>query len=99
MDGDLRGGPSRSSARRGVSRAIDKDWRVQALSIAGIFFIMLGLAALALPASQEGEVLWVITPEHSLRMMDALGSFAAGLGVLLTWLGGLLWRQRMEASF
>lgn len=57
---------------------------------------MLGLVALALPPAQEGELLWEITPEHSLRMMDAIGGGAAGLGVLLTWLGGLLWHKRME---
>ncbi len=74
-----------------------KDWRIIALSGAGTLFILLGLVALALPAAQEGEMLWEITPDHSVRHMDVLGVFMAVLGVTLTWIGGLLWRQQMKA--
>jgi drug/metabolite transporter (DMT)-like permease len=74
-----------------------RDWRVLALSVAGIFFIMLGLVILALPSDQEGDILWQLDPEHAVRWMDMAGAFLTGLGVMLTWVGGLLWQRQMRA--
>jgi hypothetical protein len=74
-----------------------RDWRVLALSVAGIFFIMMGLVILALPSDQEGAILWQLSPEHAVRWMDVAGVFLAGLGVMLTWVGALLWQRQMQA--
>jgi hypothetical protein len=70
------------------------DWQVPALSAAGICFILLGLLALALPGSQEGVLIWRLDGGHSVNWMDLVGVFATGLGVILTWLSGLLWKQQ-----
>jgi hypothetical protein len=77
--------------------ATGKDWRVQALSAAGIFFIALGLFIFALPADQEGAVLWELGPEHAFRTMDLAAAFATVLGVALTWLGGMLWQRQTKS--
>lgn len=86
-----------SSAPRGGLRArFQGDWTVPALSAAGISFILLGLIAFALPADYEGELLVLLTPNHSLHTMDVAGAFALGLGIALTWLGGMLWQRQMR---
>lgn len=70
---------------------------VVALSAAGILFIILGLLALALPTSQEGMHVWQLDPQHAVYLMDVAGSFAIGLGLILTWLGGKLWNRHLMA--
>jgi hypothetical protein len=70
---------------------------VLALSGAGIFFILFGLLALGLPASREGALLWELNAEHALSVVDAVGAFAASLGVALTWLSGMFWQRQMYA--
>ena len=70
---------------------------VVALSAAGIVFILLGFLALALPESQEGFLVWQIDPAHAIHSMDLAGSFALGLGLVLTWLGGKLWNRQLMA--
>ncbi|MBN1920665.1 MAG: hypothetical protein JW892_05435 [Anaerolineae bacterium] len=73
------------------------DLTIPALSAAGVCFIILGLVAFALPASYEGELLVLLTPNHSLHVMDVAGGFAVGLGIVLTWLGGMLWQRQMNS--
>lgn len=73
------------------------NWLVVALSAAGIIFILLGLLALALPTSQEGMHVWQLDSRHAIYLMDVAGSFAIGLGLVLTWLGGKLWNRQLTA--
>ena len=68
---------------------------VVALSAAGVLFIFLGFLALALPDSLEGFLVWQIDPAHAIYSMDIAGSFALGLGFVLTWLGGRLWNRHL----
>ena len=68
---------------------------VIALSTAGVFFILLGLAGLAVPESREGVRLWQLNTEHSVHMMDLAGTFMLGVGLVLTWLGGKYWNQHV----
>ncbi len=97
MDGHRDRRPTRSSAGGITRKKTGKDWRILALSAAGIFFIALGLVIFALPADQEGDILWQIGPKHALRLMDLAATFATGLGVALTWLGGMLWQRQIKA--
>ncbi len=73
------------------------NWLVVALSAAGVVFILLGLLALALPTSQEGMHVWQLDSQHAIYLMDVAGSFAVGLGFVLTWLGGKLWNRHLMA--
>ena len=73
------------------------NWLVVALSAAGVIFILLGLWALALPTSQEGMHVWQLDSQHAIYLMDVAGSFAIGLGFVLTWLGGKLWNRQLMA--
>ncbi|MBN1261261.1 MAG: hypothetical protein JXB35_11350 [Anaerolineae bacterium] len=97
MDGYTGGRSPRPAAGRGLTHHNAQDWRVLALSGAGIFFIVLGLIALALPSTQEGELVWLMGPQHALRLMDLAGALAAGFGVVLTWLSGQLWRRQVRS--
>ncbi|MEA3396280.1 MAG: hypothetical protein U9R05_02330 [Chloroflexota bacterium] len=92
-----RGRPPSSPAGGGLGIDGSRDWHILALSGAGIFFIVLGLAALGLPAGQEGELIWRLSPDHAVHLMDVLGAFSATLGVILTWLGSMLWQRRMKS--
>jgi hypothetical protein len=71
----------------------ENKWAVFAASAAGITFILLGLLALALPPAREGVLLWELSARHTIYLMDAAGSFALGLGLALTWIGGKLWNR------
>ncbi len=73
-----------------------RNWLVMALSAAGVIFILLGLMALALPTTYEGFYIWQMDSEHTFRLMDAVGAFALGLGVILNWLGATLWKHLMR---
>lgn len=73
------------------------NWLVMALSATGVFFIVLGLLALALPTAQEGVQLWQLDQEHAVYTMDVAGTFVLGLGLVLTWLGGRLWNHHLMA--
>ena len=73
-----------------------RNWLVMVLSAAGVIFILLGLMALALPTSYEGFYLWELDSDHSFRLMDAVGALALGLGVVLNWLGGTLWKHLLR---
>ena len=73
------------------------NWLVVALSAAGVIFILLGLLALALPTSQEGIHVLQLDSQHAIYLMDVAGSFAIGLGLVLTWLGGKLWNRQLMA--
>lgn len=73
-----------------------QNWPVMVLSAAGVAFILLGLMALALPATYEGFFIWQLDSEHTFHLMDAVGAFALGLGVILNWLGGALWKYQMR---
>ncbi|MDX9954013.1 MAG: hypothetical protein RBT75_07955 [Anaerolineae bacterium] len=89
-------GAAGPAPRGGLKARFQGDWTVPALSAAGVCFIILGLVAFALPATYEGELLVLLTPNHSLRVMDVAGAFAVGLGIVLTWLGGRLWQRQMH---
>ncbi|HNT77329.1 MAG TPA: hypothetical protein PKH77_20130 [Anaerolineae bacterium] len=69
---------------------------VVTLSAAGVLFILLGLAALALPATQEGVIILQLDGAHTLNSMDIVGMFAVGLGVVLTWLSGKCWTRQLR---
>ena len=70
---------------------------VIAMSAAGVLFILLGLSGLALPQSQEGVRLWQLDSEHAVHLMDLAGTFALGIGLILTWLGGKYWNRQVLA--
>jgi hypothetical protein len=70
---------------------------VIAMSAAGVLFILLGLAGLALPQAQEGARLWQVDTQHAVHLMDLVGIFAVGIGLTLTWLGGKYWNQQVLA--
>jgi cytochrome c biogenesis protein CcdA len=74
---------------------VQRNWPVIAISGAGVAFILLGLLALALPPAQEGIRLWQLDHQHAVYQMDVAGSFALGLGMALTWLGGKLWNRQL----
>ena len=97
MAGNSGGRAGSSSSHGGVATLGNLDWGIISLSVAGIFFILLGLVALALPDGQEGMIVWQLNPEHALCLMDSAGVFATTLGVSLTWLGGMFWRRQMAA--
>ncbi len=90
-------GAAGPAPRRGLRARFHSDWTVLALSVAGIGFMLLGLIAFALPAAYEGELLLLLNPSHSLHIMDVAGGFALGLGIVLTWLGGMLWQRQMRS--
>jgi hypothetical protein len=71
-------------------------WMVIALSGVGVLFILLGLMALALPDTYEGIYVWQLNSEYTFRLMDVVGVFVLALGVLLNWLGGVLWKSQMR---
>ena len=70
---------------------------VIAMSAAGILFILMGLASLALPESKEGPQIWQLDTQHTVNLMDVVGVFAMGLGLALTWLGGKYWNRQVLA--
>ncbi|HQE92618.1 MAG TPA: hypothetical protein PLH19_11840 [Anaerolineae bacterium] len=72
------------------------NWLILALSGAGVILILLGLVALALPETQEGVYVFQLNSQHSFRLMDVVGVFVLGLGVILNWLGGTLWKYQMR---
>lgn len=96
MAGNSNNGASGSASRGRLRSRFHGDFTVPALSAAGIGFILLGLVAFALPADYEGELLMMLTPNHSLHVMDVAGAFAVGLGIVLTWLGGMVWQRQMR---
>ncbi len=69
---------------------------VIALSAAGVLFILLGLIALALPTPQEGMLVLQLDGDHTLYSMDVAGTFAIGLGMILTWLSGKCWTRQLR---
>ncbi len=89
--------PGRESADAPTGKRLTLigDWRVLALSLAGLLFILLGLAVLLVPASQEGTLLLYLDPNHALHWLDVAGVLVAGLGVVLAWLGGMLWQKTL----
>ncbi len=72
------------------------NWLVLLLSAVGVVFILMGLMALALPETHEGIYLLQLDGQHSFRLMDVVGIFALGIGVILNWLGGMLWKYQMR---
>lgn len=96
MASNGRRGSAGSAPRRGLKTRFQGEWAIPALGCAGVCFILLGLITFALPPSYEGELLMLLTPNHSLHLMDVAGGFAVGLGILLTWLGGMLWQRQMQ---
>jgi hypothetical protein len=40
---------------------------------------------------------WQLDSQHAIYLMDVAGSFAIGLGFVLTWLGGKLWNRQLMA--
>lgn len=81
--------------RDGIATLDNPDWGIIGLSLAGVFFILLGLVILAFPEGEEGILVWQLGPEHALHMMDSIGAFTTMLGVSLTWVSGRLWQRRM----
>jgi hypothetical protein len=75
---------------------VKQNWLVIMLSGAGVLFILMGLMALAVPTTYEGMYIWQLDSDHTFRLMDAVGAFALAIGVVLTWLGGVLWKYQMR---
>ena len=75
---------------------VKHNWLVIMLSGAGVLFILMGLMALAVPTTHEGMYIWQLDSDHTFRLMDAVGAFALAIGVVLTWLGGVLWKYQMR---
>jgi hypothetical protein len=69
---------------------------VIAVSAAGVFFILLGLLALALPTPFEGPQLREFDSQHAIYLMDAAGIFVLVLGLVLTWLGSRIWHRYLQ---
>lgn len=89
--------PAGTTALSRLTHYTGKDWSVLAISGAGSFFILLGLIALALPSAYEGILIYRLGPDHALRLMDVAGMFGTGIGVILSWLGGMLWQRQMKS--
>jgi hypothetical protein len=96
MDGDIGRGLARSTPRGKLTQGGTTNWLVLALSAVGVLCILLGLLALAVPASKEGAMVWRVDSMHTVYMMDAAGLSASALGVFLTWLSGQLWQRRLK---
>jgi hypothetical protein len=96
MDGDIGRGFTRSSPRRGLTQSGTTNWLIMGFSAAGVLCILLGLLALAIPASKEGAIVWQVDSRHTVYMMDAAGLIASAMGVFLTWLSGKLWQHRIK---
>lgn len=96
MDGNVGRGLARSTPRGELTRDGTTNWLVLALSAAGVLCILLGLLALAVPASREGAMIWHVDGKHTVHMMDAAGLTASALGVLLIWLSGQLWQHHIK---
>jgi len=89
--------PAGAAAFPRLTRYTGKDWYVLALSGAGSFFILLGLIALALPSAYEGLLIYRLGPGHAIRLMDVAGMFSTGIGVMASWLSGMLWQRQMRS--
>lgn len=72
---------------------MDARWLVTALNAIGLIFMLLGLAALALPTAHEGIQVWQVDNRHAVYAMDVAGGFALALGLILTWLGSRVWHR------
>lgn len=96
MDYYVSRGFAGSAAGRRLRAAMLYNWPVTALSGAGVVFILLGLLTLAVPAAYEGAQIWQLHSGHTIYLMDLAGAFALGMGVVLTWLGGQLWRHQLQ---
>ncbi len=96
MDGYIGGRFTGAASGRELEILPEYNWSVLGLSGAGVFFILLGLTALALPTAHEGVHLWQLDSGHAFYLMDVAGSFALGFGIVLTWLGGQLWKRHVR---
>ncbi len=97
MDGDEHRGPA-GTAAQGIGKRSLVPWQVYLFSGAGLVSILTGLAALALPAGQEGALVWQLSPQQAIYWMDVAGFLTSLLGVVATWMGARLWRRSLSAS-
>jgi drug/metabolite transporter (DMT)-like permease len=71
------------------------QWRVILLAALAVLLLLAGLAALILPESYEGRVLYRFDEEHTIRTLDVLGTALAALGCVAAWGAGVVWQRRM----
>ncbi len=68
---------------------------VVVVSAIGLMFLLLGLLALALPISTEGTLLWELSSQRAVHLMDVIGLLLLGLGLALTWLSSRIWNRQL----
>lgn len=73
------------------------QWRVILMAALAVLLLLGGLAALILPDSYEGSVLYSLDETHTIRKLDALGMGLLALGCLMAWAAGAVWQRRMYA--
>ncbi len=63
------------------------------LSALGLALMILGMVALTLPVESEGPILWTLTPQHSITLLDLLstGLIVSGIGLVL--ISAYLWQK------
>ena len=74
------------------------NWRVLILAALAVLLLTLGLIALILPSDYEGEPLYQLDENHTIRTFDALGGLLLGLGCVIAWTAGILWQRRINVS-
>lgn len=73
-------------------------WRVLLMAALAVLLQLVGLLVLALPASLEGQVLYMFDDAHAISALDGAGVVLLILGCLIAWGAGVVWQRRMYAS-
>jgi drug/metabolite transporter (DMT)-like permease len=74
------------------------QWRVILLAALAVLLLLGGLVALTLPDLYEGNVLYRLDEQHTVRTLDVLGVALLALGCVAAWGAGVMWQRRMYAS-
>ncbi|MBE9508728.1 MAG: hypothetical protein IMY86_11845 [Chloroflexi bacterium] len=74
------------------------QWRVILLAALAVLLLVVGLVALILPDTYEGPALYHLDDQHSIRVLDVVGTALLALGCVVAWGAGVVWQRRMYAS-
>jgi drug/metabolite transporter (DMT)-like permease len=74
------------------------QWRVILLAALAVLLLLGGLVALVLPDLYEGNALYRLDEQHTIRALDLLGVALLALGCAAAWGAGIIWQRRMYAS-
>ncbi len=69
-------------------------WSILLLSTLAFVSLVAGLLVLAVPDSLEGQTLYAIDNQHSVRVLDGVGLALLSVGMLMAWGGGVMWQRR-----